>query len=140
VQPHANDQQPHQSDRDEDLPAQTHDLVIAITREGRSEPEETEEEEGGLEYEPVNAVAQQGANDGASNAPTAAGAGSAGARATGAGSSGAGSADGTASNVKASELLATIVDNYGTYYEMRERLLAWQDWYTKQKHIFETIK
>ena len=55
-------------------------------------------------------------------------------------SRGAGSADGTASNVKASELLATVVDNYGTYYEMRERLLGWQDWYTKQKHIFETIK
>lgn len=55
-------------------------------------------------------------------------------------SGGAGSADGTASNVKASELLATVVENYGTYYEMRERLLAWQDWYTKQKHIFETIK
>jgi len=55
-------------------------------------------------------------------------------------SRGAGSADGSASNVKASELLATIVENYGTYYEMRERLLAWQDWYTKQKHIFETIK
>ena len=55
-------------------------------------------------------------------------------------SRGAGSADGTASNVKASELLTTVVENYGTYYEMRERLLGWQDWYTKQKHIFETIK
>ena len=55
-------------------------------------------------------------------------------------SRGAGSADGTASTVKASELLTTVVENYGTYYEMRERLLGWQDWYTKQKHIFETIK
>ena len=55
-------------------------------------------------------------------------------------SGGAGSADGSASNVKASELLTTVVENYGTYYEMRERLLGWQDWYTKQKHIFETIK
>jgi len=44
------------------------------------------------------------------------------------------------SEVTTAELLGTVNENYGTYYEMRERLLGWQDWYKKQKHIFETIK
>lgn len=44
--------------------------------------------------------------------------------------------DGGTSNVKASELLQTVTDNYSTYYQMRNRLLQWQEWYIKQKQIY----
>ena len=44
---------------------------------------------------------------------------------------------GTTTTVKASELLTTVVENYGTYYELVERLRNWQDWYYQQKKIFE---
>lgn len=52
-------------------------------------------------------------------------------------SRGPGSTDGTPSNVKASDLLGTVVENYGTYYEIREKLIGWQTWYKEQKKIFE---
>jgi hypothetical protein len=45
--------------------------------------------------------------------------------------------NGTTTEVKASELLTTVVENYGTYYELVEKLQGWQDWYYKQKKIFE---
>ena len=48
--------------------------------------------------------------------------------------------DGAASEVKASELIGAIVENYGTYYQVVERLKGWQDWYRTQKAIFESIK
>lgn len=48
--------------------------------------------------------------------------------------------DGGTSNVKASELLQTVTDNYSTYYQMRDRLLQWQEWYNKQKAIYEEVK
>jgi ribosomal protein L24 len=44
------------------------------------------------------------------------------------------------SNVKVPELLTTVSDNYGTCYEAREKLKAWQDWYKNQKEIFESVK
>lgn len=50
------------------------------------------------------------------------------------------STDGGTSNVKASELLQTVTDNYTTYYQMRNRLVQWQQWYIKQKEIFEDIQ
>ena len=53
---------------------------------------------------------------------------------------GPGSADGTPSTVKASELLDTVVVNYGTYYEVAEKLKGWQEWYRSQKAIFETLQ
>jgi len=43
------------------------------------------------------------------------------------------------SDVKASELITTVSENYGTYYEMREQLKAWQDWYRAQKKAYESI-
>ena len=55
-------------------------------------------------------------------------------------SRGASSTDGTPSTVKASELLTTVVENYGTYYEVVEKLKGWQSWYTEQKKIFESVK
>jgi len=53
---------------------------------------------------------------------------------------GAASTDGTPSTVKASELLDTVVVNYGTYYEVAEKLKGWQDWYRSQKTIFENLQ
>jgi uncharacterized integral membrane protein len=44
------------------------------------------------------------------------------------------------SEVKVPELLTTVNDNYGTCYEAREKLKAWQDWYKNQKEIFESVK
>ncbi len=44
------------------------------------------------------------------------------------------------SNVKVPELLTTVAENYGTCYEIREKLKAWQDWYRTQKQIFEDVK
>jgi hypothetical protein len=50
------------------------------------------------------------------------------------------STDGTPSDVKASTLLETVVDNYGSCYETAEKLKAWQQWYREQKKIFESVK
>jgi hypothetical protein len=49
------------------------------------------------------------------------------------------SARGT-SNVKVPDLLARVGENYGTCYETREKLKAWQDWYRTQKQIYEDVK
>lgn len=49
------------------------------------------------------------------------------------------SVEGT-SDVKSSALISTIAENYGTYYQVREQVLGWQQWYSEQKKIFETIK
>lgn len=51
----------------------------------------------------------------------------------------AGTATGT-SEVKASELIGTVTDNYGTYYQLVEQVKGWQTWYKQQKQIFEEIK
>lgn len=48
--------------------------------------------------------------------------------------------DGTPSKVKASELLTTVVDNYGACHENAAKLEAWQEWYRTQKKIHEGIK
>lgn len=48
--------------------------------------------------------------------------------------------DGTPSPVKASELLATVVDNYGACHENSAKLEAWQQWYRDQKRIWESVK
>ena len=53
---------------------------------------------------------------------------------------GASGVDGTASTVKASELLETVVDNYGTCLETAEKLRGWQEWYQTQKKIHESLK
>jgi len=48
--------------------------------------------------------------------------------------------DGTSSNVKMSEFLNIVTDNYATYYEVRQKLIAWQEWYRTNKQIFESSK
>jgi hypothetical protein len=50
------------------------------------------------------------------------------------------SVDGTPSTVKASELIETVVDNYGVCHENAEKLRGWQEWYRTQKKIHESIR
>jgi hypothetical protein len=50
---------------------------------------------------------------------------------------GTGGIDEGTSNVKISELLQTITENYTTYYKTREQVIGWQQWYNEQKKIFE---
>jgi hypothetical protein len=51
-----------------------------------------------------------------------------------------GSAYEGASDIKISEVTRTVAENYGTCNEVRQQLLGWQDWYRKQKQIYESIK
>ena len=53
---------------------------------------------------------------------------------------GAGRTDEGTSDVKISELLKTVTDNYTTYYQTREQVIGWQEWYKEQKKIFESVK
>jgi hypothetical protein len=46
------------------------------------------------------------------------------------------SVEGT-SNVKISDVLRAVTDNYATYYQTREQLIGWQQWYKEQKKIYE---
>lgn len=39
-----------------------------------------------------------------------------------------------------SVVFETVIENYGTYYEIVNRLKGWQQWYIEQKKIFETVK
>src|SRR4029453_19617688 len=50
--PEAHDHEPDQRHRDEDLPAQAHDLVVAETRESGAGPEEHGREHEGLDEQP----------------------------------------------------------------------------------------
>jgi len=52
----------------------------------------------------------------------------------------AGGADEGTSDVKASELIKTVTDNYSTYYQTREQVIGWQQWYKEQKKIYESVK
>lgn len=38
-----------------------------------------------------------------------------------------------------SDLLENVNENYGTYYEIREKLNNWQYWYKTQKEIYDKI-
>ena len=50
------------------------------------------------------------------------------------------STDGTPSEIKASQLLDRVVENYGSCHENAAKLEAWQEWYREQKKIFESVK
>lgn len=39
-----------------------------------------------------------------------------------------------------SDVTTTVVKNYGTYYECSVKVDTWNEWYDKQKKIFESIK
>lgn len=51
-----------------------------------------------------------------------------------------GSPDEGTSDVKASDLIRTVTENYGTCYEIREQLQGWQRWYREQQKIHSGIK
>lgn len=39
-----------------------------------------------------------------------------------------------------SDLLYNANDNYGKFYELKQRYLAWQEWYKSQKQIYSDLK
>lgn len=39
-----------------------------------------------------------------------------------------------------SDILDNANTNYGTYYIVSEKLILWQEWYTKQQEIYNNIK
>jgi len=41
---------------------------------------------------------------------------------------------------KLSEVLPTVVDNYGQYYACKDNVDSWIDWYNSQKKIFDNVK
>ena len=41
---------------------------------------------------------------------------------------------------KLSDVVGTVTENYGTYYECRVKQEAWIEWYNRQKKIFEEVK
>lgn len=53
---------------------------------------------------------------------------------------GPGAVDGTPTDIKASQFLEVVIDNYGACHANIEKLRAWQEWYTTQKNIFDSIK
>ena len=38
------------------------------------------------------------------------------------------------------DLLENVNENYGTYYQLKEKYEAWIEWYKSQKQIFESVK
>lgn len=46
--------------------------------------------------------------------------------------------DGATTDVKASEVLTSVTENYSTCYAIREKLVAWQEWYRKQKDLHDS--
>lgn len=39
-----------------------------------------------------------------------------------------------------SDLLENVNENYGTYYDVRERLNSWIEWYKTQKDSYNSLK
>ena len=42
--------------------------------------------------------------------------------------------------VAITEMLRVIVQNYGMYYECAAKVDGWQEWYSDQKKIYESVK
>ena len=38
------------------------------------------------------------------------------------------------------DLIQNANENYGKYYQLKEKYDGWQDWYKSQKQIYESIK
>jgi hypothetical protein len=47
--------------------------------------------------------------------------------------------DTVSNDVKLSELTSTVTKNYNSYYECAVKVDTWNEWYEKQKHIFEGV-
>jgi hypothetical protein len=41
---------------------------------------------------------------------------------------------------KLSDVSKVVVKNYGAYHECAVKVETWNEWYTKQKKIFESVK
>jgi DNA-binding transcriptional regulator YbjK len=46
----------------------------------------------------------------------------------------------TGEKVTIVDFTRTVTENYTTYYECAARSEAWQEWYTRQKQIWEEVK
>ena len=46
----------------------------------------------------------------------------------------------TSDAVSITDLLKTVVKNYGSYYECANKVDGWNDWYDTQRKIFENVK
>jgi hypothetical protein len=44
------------------------------------------------------------------------------------------------STSKLSDVLTVVTTNYSQYYECKERVDTWIEWYTHQKEIFNSVK
>ena len=40
----------------------------------------------------------------------------------------------------ADQVFEVVIENYGTYYEVSNKLKGWQQWYIDQKKIFDSVK
>ena len=47
------------------------------------------------------------------------------------------STDGDSSDVKLSDIVQNTSDNYATCYQIRDKVIEWQRWYTEQKAIYD---
>lgn len=41
---------------------------------------------------------------------------------------------------KLSDVIGVVVDNYSQYHECQEYVMRWNEWYAKQKKIYEEVK
>lgn len=42
--------------------------------------------------------------------------------------------------VSITDMLKVVVENYRMYYECSTKVEGWQEWYTEQKKIFDSVK
>jgi hypothetical protein len=43
-------------------------------------------------------------------------------------------------DVSITDMLKTVVNNYGLYYECSNKVDGWNEWYDKQKKNFDSVK
>lgn len=41
---------------------------------------------------------------------------------------------------KLSDVIGVVADNYNTYYDCKDKVDSWVEWYNEQKKIFDSIK
>lgn len=46
----------------------------------------------------------------------------------------------TGEKVSITDMMKVIVENYRLHYECENKVEGWQEWYTEQKKIFDTVK
>lgn len=48
--------------------------------------------------------------------------------------------EGTGNAVSITDMLKTVVKNYGSYYECANKVDGWNEWYDNQRKIFKSVK